>query len=301
MRVKSRLFSRYDRSGMVGYLYILPWILGFMFFQLLPFARSMLYSFTNMKVSGSASFIGLSNYIRAFTKDSLFLHALGITGRYLLMALPAKIIFALLVAVILNMRIRGIGFFRTLYYLPSILGGSVAISALWRVMFAPTGVINNMLAAIGIAGASWLGDPRYALGTLSVIDVWQFGSSMVLFLAALKQVPSELYDAASVDGAGRIRQFFNITLPMISPVLFFNIIMQTINMLQNFTSSFVVTKGGPMRSTYVIAMKLYEDAFTNYNMGYACAESWIMFSAIMVFTIVYFRTSRLWVYYSDER
>ena len=299
--MKSRSFSRYDRSGMVGYLYILPWVLGFTFFQLLPFTRSMLYSFTNMKVSGSSSFIGFSNYIRAFTKDSLFLHALGITGRYLLMALPAKIVFALLVAVILNMRIKGIGFFRTLYYLPSILGGSVAISALWRVMFAPTGVINNMLATIGITGASWLGDPRYALGTLSVIDVWQFGSSMVLFLAALKQVPSELYDAASVDGANRVRQFFNITLPMISPVLFFNIIMQTINMLQNFTSSFVVTKGGPMRSTYVIAMKLYEDAFTNYNMGYACAESWIMFSAIMIFTIVYFRTSRLWVYYSDER
>ena len=299
--MKSRLFSHYDRSGMVGYLYILPWILGFMFFQLLPFARSMLYSFTNMKVSGNASFIGLSNYIRAFTKDSLFLHALEITGHYLLMALPAKIIFALLVAVILNMRIKGIGLFRTLYYLPSILGGSVAISALWRVMFAPTGVINNILNTIGITGASWLGDPRYALGTLSVIDVWQFGSSMVLFLAALKQVPSELYDAASVDGAGRVRQFFNITLPMISPVLFFNIIMQTINMLQNFTSSFVVTKGGPMRSTYVIAMKLYEDAFTNYNMGYACAESWIMFSAIMIFTIVYFRSSRLWVYYSDER
>ena len=296
-----RALRGYEKRDMVGFLYIMPWIVGFCFLQLLPFARSLMFSFTNLKVSGTGNYIGLANYIRAFTKDSLFSQSVSVTLWYLLYALPCKIVFALLIAMILNMKIRGINLFRTLYYLPSILGGSVAISALWRVMFASNGVINNMLAPLGIVGQSWLGSPKYALGTLSIIDVWQFGSSMVLFLAALKQVPNELYDAASVDGAGKIRTFFHITIPMISPVLFFNIIMQTINMLQNFTSSFVVTGGGPMRSTYVIAMKLYEDAFSNYNMGYACAESWIVFVCIMIFTIVYFKTSRLWVHYGDGR
>lgn len=296
-----KLLRGYERRDMVGLAYILPWVVGFCILQLLPFAKSMMFSFTNLKVAGGGDYIGIANYVRAFTADPLFGKSVGVTLRYLLYALPCKIVFALLIAMILNMKIRGINLFRTLYYLPSILGGSVAISALWRVMFAANGVINNMLSPLGISGQSWLGNPRYALGTLSIIDVWQFGSSMVLFLAALKQVPGELYDAANVDGAGKARTFIHITLPMISPVLFFNIIMQTINMLQNFTSSFVVTGGGPIRSTYVIAMKLYEDAFSNYNMGYACAESWIVFFGILVFTVAYFWTSRLWVHYGDGR
>lgn len=292
---------RYEKRGYIGLVYILPWVAGFGLFQLLPFVKSFQYSFTNMKVSGSADFIGLANYVRAFTADANFPKAVLVTLRHMFYALPAKIIFALFVAMILNQNLRGINLFRTVYYLPSILGGSVAISALWRVLFAADGFINNMLALVGIRGVSWLGSYQYALATISVIDVWQFGSSMVLFLAALKQVPSELYDAASVDGARRVRRFFSITLPMISPILFFNIIMQTINMMQSFTSSFVVTKGGPLKSTYVIAMKLYEDAFSHYNMGYACAESWIMFVGIMLCTVLYFKTSHWWVHYSDGR
>lgn len=199
-----RALRGYEKRDMVGFLYIMPWIVGFCFLQLLPFARSLMFFLTNLKVSGTGNYIGLANYIRAFTKDSLFSQSVSVTLRYLLYALPCKIVFALLIAMILNMKIRGINLFRTLYYLPSILGGSVAISALWRVMFASNGVINNMLAPLGIVGQSWLGSPKYALGTLSII--WTCGSlalRLVLFLAALKQVPNELYDAASVDGAGK--------------------------------------------------------------------------------------------------
>jgi oligogalacturonide transport system permease protein len=212
---------------------------------------------------------------------------------------PGKIIFALLVAVVLNMKLKAINLYRTIYYLPSILGGSVAISALWRVMFMKTGIINNITALLGIPALNWLGDTRYSLFTISMIEMWQFGSSMVIFLAALKQVPGEMYDAAKVDGAKKIRTFFNITLPMISTVTFFNVLMQTINALQNFTAAFVVTKGGPVKSTHLIGLKLYEDAFSKFSMGYASAQSWVVFAVIVLFTVIVFRSSSLWVYYND--
>lgn len=231
-----------------------------------------------------------------FTADVDLFNSLWVTVKYILMVVPAKLIFALIVAMILSMKIKGIRIFRTMYYLPSILGGSVAISALWRVMFMKTGIINNLLGT----DINWLGDPKYALFTIGLIDIWQFGSSMVLFFAALKQVPRELYEAAQIDGAGKVKVFFKVTLPMISPVMLFNIVMQTINALQNYTSAYVVTGGGPLKSTNIMALKIYEDAFVKSDLGYASAESWLLFILLLCLSGFIFFTSRYWVFYGDE-
>ena len=279
----------------IGYLYILPWILGFLLLQLYPLINSFWYSLTDIRMGGEYKFIGFENYIRMFTQDRDVPGSLWVTLKYILMAVPAKLIFALAVAMLLNMKIKGIRVFRTIYYLPSILGGSVAISALWRVMFMKSGVVNNLLGT----STNWLGDPQYALFTITLIDVWQFGSSMILFFAALKQVPKDLYEAAQIDGSGKIRCFFKITLPMISPIVLFNIVMQTINTIQNYTSAYIVTGGGPIKATNVMSLKIYQDAFVKSNLGYASAESWVLFSMLLALTGVIFFTSKFWVFYSD--
>lgn len=279
-----------------GYLYILPWLIGFLLLQLYPLVRSFIYSFTNIRLGGDYQFIGLDNFVRMFTKDADCIGSIQVTLKYILMVVPGKLIFALFVAVILNQKIRGIKLCRTMYYLPSILGGSVAISALWRVMFMKTGTINNIFGT----SINWLGDPKYALFTISLIEVWQFGSSMVLFLAALKNVPQDLYEAAKVDGSGVINNFFKITLPSISPIILFNLIMQTINALQNYTAAYVVTKGGPLKSTNLMGLKIYEDAFKKSDLGYASAESWVLFLLLLLLTGLIFGTSKLWVFYADD-
>lgn len=282
-----------------GLLFISPWLIGFLLLQLYPFISSLIYSFTNYNIMGTPKFVGMRNYVRLFTLDPDFLKSLGVTFEYALIAVPSKLIFALLVAMILNTKIKGISFFRTMYYVPSILGGSVAVSSLWKLMFMNDGIINGILAKLGIPAVSWLGTPFTAMTTISLLQVWQFGSSMVLFLAALKQIPQDLYEAASIDGASPVQRFFSITLPMISSIVFFNLIMQTINALQNFTSAFVITAGGPLKSTYLIGMKLYTEAFSNFKMGYASAISWILFLIILVFTLTVFKSSDAWVYYED--
>lgn len=282
----------------VGLLYIMPWILGFLLLQFYPFVSSLVYSFTDYSMMKAPNWTGLGNYIRLFATDPEFKNSMKVTGLYALISVPAKLVFALLVAMILNTKIRGINFYRTVYYLPSILGGSVAVSALWKIMFMKNGIINSMIGTIGLGPVDWVG-PGMALCTISLLQVWQFGSSMVLFLAALKNIPSELSEAAAVDGANRVHVFFKITLPMISPIIFFNLIMQSINALQNFTSAFVVTNGGPMQSTYVMGMKLYTDAFSYFQMGYASAQSWVLFAVILVLTALIFKSSDAWVYYED--
>lgn len=287
------------KRGYMGLIYISPWILGFAILQLYPFALSLWYSFTDVSLAGTADFIGLENYVRMLN-DSDFINSVIVTAKYMLYVVPGKLVAALAVALILNMNIKGIKLYRTIYYLPSILGGSIAISALWRVMFMKTGIINSILENFGVRPINWLGDPKYSLFTISLIEMWQFGSSMVIFLAALKQVPAELYDAAKVDGAGKIRTFFKITLPVISSIIFFNLVMQIINAIQNYTAAYVVTKGGPVKSTYVLGLKLYEDAFSKFDMGFASAESWGMFILILLLTAILFATSKSWVFYSDD-
>jgi oligogalacturonide transport system permease protein len=283
----------------VGLLYILPWIIGFLAFQLYPFIVSFYYSFTNYSIINKPSFIGFKNYINMFTKDPLFFKSLLVTLIYVFMSVPMKLIFALFVAMILNVKLRGINFFRTVYYLPSILGGSVAIAVLWRFLFMRDGLINGVFALFNIPGVEWLSSPNFALFTISLLSVWQFGSSMVLFLAGLKQIPNELYEAAIVDGASKVRQFFTITIPMLSPIIFFNMIMQMVNAFQDFTGPFVITNGGPMKSTYLYAMKLYEEAFNYSRMGYSCALSWILFIIMIIFTSIAFKSSGSWTHYQD--
>ena len=291
--------KRFSIKNFEGLLFIAPWIIGFLWLQLYPFLTSLYYSFTNFNLMKEPNFVGLDNYIRLFTVDPDFWSSLKVTAFYAFMVVPGKLLVALAVALILNMNLKMTNLYRTLYYLPSILGGSIAISVLWKILFMRQGVMNNLLSVFGVSPIDWLGNPNIALLTISTLSIWQFGSSMVLFLAALKQIPRSLYEAATVDGASKPRVFFKVTLPMITPILFFNLIMQMINAMQEFTSAFVITNGGPMKSTYVLGIKLYEDAFTHYKMGYASALSWVIFLLITFMALLVFRSSDAWVYYED--
>jgi len=289
----------YRSKNYMGLVFVMPFVIGLIVFQLYPFISSLVYSFTDLSLANEWTFIGFDNYIKAFTKDRDFYKSLKVTATYVFIAVPCKLLFALSIALILNMKLRFINTFRTIYYIPSILGGSVAVSVIWRFLFAHDGLINQITANFGIPALNWLGDKDLALPTISLLAVWQFGSSMVLFLVGLKQVPSSLYEAASIDGAGKIYSFFKITLPLLTPTILFNIVMQTIGAFQEFTTGFVITAGGPMKSTYLYGMMLYENSFKYYKMGYACAQSWILFAVIMTLTGLLFVSSRKWVFYED--
>lgn len=292
--------SKIAKRNYKAYIYILPWLIGLAALQLYPFLSSFIYSFTDYNAFGKMNFIGLDNYTRLFTKDKEFYKSLGVTIKYTLLTVPGKIILSLAIAVMLSKARKGIGVLRTVFYLPSLFGGSIAVALLWKLLFMDNGLMNSILNFFNIASISWLGDPKVSLFTLSSLEVWQFGSSMVMFLAALKQVPQSLYEAAGIDGANKVQAFLKITFPQITPILFFTIIMQTINALQNFTSAFVITKGGPVKSTYMLGLKLYNDGFAYHKMGYASASSWIIFMLILMVTLVLFSTQKYWVFYEDE-
>lgn len=299
-KVKEQKIHHFTRRDYSAFIYLAPWILGMLIFQLYPFLSSLYYSFCNYKITAAPVFCGLNNYIQLFTTDNEFWNSLRVTLVYTLYTVPGKLIMALAVAVFLNRNIKGINLIRTLYYIPSLFGGSVAVALLWKVMFMDTGVINSILNSLNLPSVQWLGDPDQALRTICMLEIWQFGSSMVMFLAALKNVPADLYEAAEIDGASKVRMFFSITIPQITPIIFFNLIMQTIQALQNFTSAFVITDGGPMKATYVLGMKLYKEGFSYFKMGYASAISWVIFVIIMVITLLLFASSKKWVFYSDE-
>ena len=282
----------------VGILYILPWILGILLLKLFPFGLSLFLSFTSYDLMSPPQFIGISNYVEMF-KDELFIKALVNTLKYVIITVPLKLAFALFVASLLNFKIKGVGFFRTAYYLPSILGGSVAISVLWRFLFADNGFVNMLLKILHIPTISWMGDQKYALLTIGLLSVWQFGSSMVIFLAALKNIPNTLYEAARIDGASKVRMFFSITFPLLTPVIFFNFIMQMLNAFQEFNAPYIVTKGGPLNSTYLYSLLIYDNSFKYFNMGYASALAWFFFIIIMLCTAIVFKTQKYWVYYED--
>jgi len=296
--MKTKNISKRENKA---FIYLMPWIIGMLLLQIFPFIASFYYSLTDYNpIAANPNFLGLRNYIQLFTKDDEFKKSLWATVQYAVLTVPAKIIMSLIIAVLLSKGRKGIGILRTIYYLPSLFGGSIAVAILWKVMFMDNGIVNAFLNNIGIGTISFFGNPKTALPTLSSLEVWQFGSSMVMFLAALKQVPAALYEAAEIDGANKVRSFFSITVPQISPIIFFCIVMQTINALQNFTSAFVITGGGPVKSTYMLGLKLYNDGFKYYKMGYASATSWIIFLLVVVFTCILFGTSKLWVHYGDE-
>ena len=293
--------TRFKKKQLVGFVFIAPWIVGFLTFDVYPLFASLYYSFTDFGLGLVHNFVGFANYIKIFAGDAIFNQSVKVTLIYTLFAVPGRIIFALFIAVVLNMKLRGIGIFRTMYYLPSILGGSVAVAVLWRAMFMHNGAINSLLSIFTNEPVTihWLGSPNTALIPVILLAVWQFGSSMVLFLASLKQVPNELYEAAIVDGAGKIRIFFAITIPMISPIILFNLIMQMVNAFQDFTGAFILTGGGPLRATYLYGIMLYETAFDQFRMGYASALSWVLFVVIIILTAIIFKTSGTWTHYED--
>ena len=288
-----------DTTGQkMGWVYILPWILGFLVFKLYPFASSLVYSFTDFHLFNGISEIGWMNYESIFTTRKT-LSALVATVQYSFITVPLKLIFALFIAYILNFKIHGLNFFRTAYYIPSILGGSVAIAVLWKALFRDEGVVNTLLGYFGIQGPTWLSDPQFAIWIICLLRVWQFGSAMVLFLAALKGVPEELYEAATIDGAGKTRQFFAVTLPLITPVVFYNLITQLCVAFQEFNGPYIITNGGPRGSTTLIAMLVYNYGFKLNEMGMASALAWVMFLAVGLLTALSFLSQKYWVYYGD--
>ena len=292
------------REGTAAYLFLSPWLLGLMAITAIPMLLSLYLSFTNYDVLTPLSeieWVGWANYREMFTTDPTYWHAVSVTLSFALIAVPLKLAAALGVALLLNRPFRAVGLFRGLFYLPSLLGGSVALAIVWVNMFNRDGAFNSFLALFGVEGAPWVNDPHWALETLMVLAIWQFGAPMVIFLAGLKQVPTELYEAASVDGAGRWRQFRYITLPMLSPVIFFNLVLETIHGFQGFTAAFVLSNGtgGPVDSTLMYTLDLYIKGFVELNMGYASAMAWVFLVVVGLITIVLFRTGRFWVHYSD--
>lgn len=287
-------------SPIAGYLFLSPWLVGFFLLTLGPMVMSLYYSFTDYSLLTAPKWVGLSNYREIFTNDTTFPSSLRITVIFVLLTVPLRLMFALGVAMMLNRKIKGISFYRTMVYFPSLIGTSIAVSILWKNIFSRNGFINDILSVFGIKGPAWIADPKYALGTLILLMVWQFGSSMIIFLAGLKQIPGDLYEASSVDGASKFRQFFSITLPMLSPIIMFNAIQSMINTFQMFTQAFVITNGGPVKSTFVYVMYLYEEAFTKFHMGYASALAWILLVLIGLFAAVLFGTSKYWVFYESQ-
>ncbi len=289
-------------SNSVGYVLLLPWLIGFFGMYLIPMFMSIFYSFTNYNLLNTPSFIGFDNYKRMFFSDSMFWQALKVTFTYVLILVPCRLAFALFVACLLNSKHRGLGLYRTAYYIPSIIGGSIAVSVVWKQIFGNKGVVMSLLAAMGInQKISLLGNPSTALSVIILMGVWQFGSSMLIFLAALKQIPQSLYESASMDGARKWKMFTKVTLPMLTPTIFFNLILQIINGFRVFTESYVITDGGPMNSTLSYVLYLYRRAFTYFDMGYSCALAWILVAIIGLFTILIFKTQNKWVYYEDGR
>jgi multiple sugar transport system permease protein len=291
------------RENLVGYLFLLPWFIGLLALTLGPMLGSLYLSFTRYDLLSAPQWIGLQNFTAMFS-DIRFLDALRVTAIYVFLSVPLKLAMALLVALALNRGLRGLGIYRAVYYVPSLLGGSVAIAILWRQIFGQNGIVNQGLALLGIHGlSSWVANPDTSVYTLIILAAWQFGSPMLIFLAGLKQIPHEMYEAASIDGAGNLSKFFRVTLPLLTPIIFFNLVLQMIGAFQAFTPAFIVSSGsgGPYDSTLFYTLYIYQQGFGYFHMGYASAMAWVLLIIIAVFTAVAFTSSRFWVFYQDER
>ncbi len=293
---------RLGSSHLSGYLFISPWLLGFFAFLVIPMGASLFYSFTDYEFASEPTLNGLDNFVRMF-KDDLFWKSLGVTFYYAFFSVPLRLVFALFVAMLFHRKARMLGVYRTVYYLPSIIGGSIAIAVMWRRLFMSDGALNAALALAGLpSDISWIGREDTAIWTLIILAVWQFGSSMLIFLAGLKQIPETYYEAADIDGAKKYQQFLRITLPHLTPVIFFNLVMQLINGFTVFTQAFIVSAGtgDPMNSTLVYALYVYQRAFKYFEMGYGCAIAWVLVLVIGAFTAIIFKSSSAWVYYESK-
>lgn len=290
------------KNNLIGYSFISPFVLGFLIFTLIPAVASLYFSFTDYDLLSTPSWVGLEHYTSMFTSDDRYAMSLKVTLLYVFIGVPLRLIFALFVAMILNTTSKAVGLYRTVYYLPSIIGGSVAVSIMWRNLFGDQGIVNGLLNGLGFNSVRWFGDPDAALFMLITLSVWQFGSSMLIFLAGLKNIPGELYEAAGVDGAGFFRRFFSITLPMLTPIILFNLIMQLISAFMTFVPAYIISKGegGPMDGTLLYSLYLFRQAFVFFDMGYASAMAWVMLIIVGILTALVFASSKLWVHYESE-
>ena len=294
----NRKIKKYRRGEVLAsYTFMAPWIIGLVVFTAYPFINSLWLSFTDSNVARE-TFIGLKNFVEMFTTDSRFIKSLGNTTLYALLSVPFKLICALGIALLLQ---NGMTLYRTVYYIPSIIGSSVAVAVMWKEMFGYRGIINSILSIFGVAPREWVAAPGYAIYVIILLAGWQFGSSMVIFISGLKNIPRDLYEAANIDGAGKIRSFFSITLPMLSSVIQFNLILQTIGAFQVFTRGFIITKGGPMDETLFTVHYIYEKGFRYMRLGYASAMSWVLLILIAVVSVAIFMSSKYWVFYENEK
>ena len=286
-----------NKESTAGVVFSLPFIVGFLLFMVVPMGISFYYSLCDYNILSPPVFTGLNNYIKMFTNDNVFYKTIGVTFYFAFVSVPLRLIFALMVALLLLKSSKATGFYRAFYYLPSIIGGSVAVSILWKRMFATDGVVNLLLGILGIhTNFAWLGNTKTAIWTLIILAIWQFGSSMLIFLSSLKQIPVSLYEASRVDGANKFSQFFKITLPLLTPTISFNLVMQMINGFLAFTQCFIITQGKPLNSTLFYTVYMYQQSFEFYNTGYGAALAWVMLLLISVITVILFATKRFWVY-----
>jgi multiple sugar transport system permease protein len=295
--------SRRTREALAAYGFLSPWIAGMLLLTIGPMVYSLYLSFTRYNLMTPAQWVGFDNYVRMFTADPRYLASVGVTLRYVAISVPLLLLVSLAVAMLLNKAIAFLPAYRAAFYLPSLIASSVAIAVLWRQVFGQDGIVNEALALVGVEGGSWIGNPGTALYTLVVLHVWSFGSTMIIFLAGLRQVPKEYYEAAAVDGAGAGRRFVHVTLPMITPLIFFNLLLSTVNAFQAFTPAYVISggQGGPLDSTLFYTLYLYQRGFANLEMGYASAMAWTLVVVLALFTAGLFATARFWVHYGDER
>lgn len=294
--------KRRQRRDGAAWVFLSPWLIGAALLTIGPMIASLVLSFTDYDLFTAPEFVGTANYERMFFEDPRFWKSVGVTLNYVLVAVPVKLAVALGIALLLNRARTGQGFYRSAFYAPSLLGASVAVAIVWRTLFSNDGVVDNTLSVFGLDLGGWISNPSLALYVLVTLAVWQFGAPMVIFLAGLKQIPGELYDAAAMDGAGRWRTFWSVTWPLLSPVLFFNLVLEMIGAFQSFTSAYVVSggRGGPIDSTLFFTLYLYDRAFTAFDMGYASAMAWFLLVVIAIVTALIFRSSRSWVHYSGD-
>lgn len=301
MRILKSRSRRWWRDTLSGYGFIGLFCIGFICFNAIPMISSFVYSFCDYDLLTPPKFNGLNNYIKAMN-DRQFWVSLKATVKYMLFSVPPKLIFSLAIAMLLYKTNRATAFYRAAYYLPSIIGSSVAIAIVWRQVFSGSGMLNSLINAIfGTSlDKSWIGSLDTAIWTLIILSVWQFGSSMLNFLSGLKQIPASLYESASIDGASGVQNFFHITLPMLTPTIFFNLVMQTIMALTCFTQSLLITRGDPVGTTLFSTVYSYQTGMKFYKMGYACAQSWILLVVIVIFTVILFWSQDKWVYYETD-
>lgn len=305
---RKRTLSLARREALWAYTFITPWNIGFIIFTIGPMLASLFFSFTDYNIVESPRWIGISNYVNLF-HDDLFWHSLGITFKFALISLPLGLVFSYLIAVLLNAKIVGINIWRTIYFLPSVIAG-VAVALLWSRIFDPKfGILNPFLENFGIKGPGWFGDPHWAIPALVIMSLWGVGGNVIIYLAGLQGVPTDLYDAAKVDGATAWQRFWYVTLPMTTPVIFYNLVLGLIGTFQYFTEVYVISSssgttggglGGPARSTLFYNIYLYQNAFKYFHMGYASTMAWVLLIIVLGFTLLIFRSSDMWVYYEGQ-